>query len=113
MNIMIISNSPEEMQDKLGRLNAKHPPNQNYVFKVRLTDWSAATPFFNYDTQTNPNMHLIIIADRIDRLWQGARRLLDIIIETDNGDVDEWLATLLSGDFPKQRVNPDSLDDPR
>lgn len=107
MNIMIISSSPDKMGDKLGRLHAKHPPNQNYLMTVILTDWSAATTFINYDTQTNPNVHLIIIADRIDRLWQGARQLLDIIIETDNEDVDEWLATMLSGDFPKQRVNND------
>ena len=111
MNIMIICNSPDDMAHKLGRVYVKHPPNQNYgLGPVILTTWSAATPFTLFDTESNPNMHLLIVADSLERLWQGARKLLDIVIETSNEDADEWLATLLSGDFPKQAGTHDSSE---
>jgi hypothetical protein len=99
---MIISDNPQETANKLGRLYEKPPPNQFYgIGPVILDTWSSASPFTSFDTDANPNMHLVIIADNLEKLWQGTRRLLDIVIETKNTDVDEWLAMQLSGDYSK------------
>ncbi len=55
---------------------------------------------FDHDTQQNPQEHLVIVADDIEHLWQGARLLVDIVLQTRNGDAEQWLLTVLRGQIP-------------
>jgi hypothetical protein len=61
---------------------------------------SALTPLFDLNLQRDPKRHVVIIADDITHLWQGMRQLLDVVLETSNPEVEEWLVNLLRGNTP-------------
>jgi len=98
MNIMIITERPHDVLTSLSRLQwEKHPGNQRFVsvgFEGEAE--SALTEFFDLDAQRDPNKHFLVVVDNIRHLWQGMRQLLDMVIETRNGEVEEWLINLLS-----------------
>jgi hypothetical protein len=102
MNVMIITERPDEVQNSLNHLMYdKHPNGEHFVvigFEGKAE--SALTECFDLDLQGDTKRHLLVVADNIGHLWQGMRQLLDIVIETRNAEAEEWLTKLLRGNFP-------------
>ena len=100
MNIMIISNDPNETSKQLSVLHDIQPHNQNYLPPIVLETESAVPQIFDLDLRSNANLHALIIADSFDKLWQGAREeLLDMVIIVKNTEAGKWLANLMSGNL--------------
>jgi len=101
MNIMIITERPDDVLTKVSRLQYEKNPNGQRFISVGFEGKaeSALTPFFDLDYYQDLNKHLLVVADDIRHLWQGMRELLDMVIETRNEEVEKWLVILLSGSF--------------
>ena len=98
MNIMIITERPDNVLASVSRLMWESPGGQRFAcIGFEGAAESALTELFDLDFQQDPNQHAIVVADDIGHLWQGMRQLLDIVIETRNKEVEEWLFQLLKG----------------
>ena len=96
MNIMIITERPDEVSSKLGYLMSDKVHGKIFIilgFEGKAeASWQE---FFSLDYQGD---NLILVADNIQHLWQGMRHLLDVVIETKNIEAEGWLVRLLGVD---------------
>jgi hypothetical protein len=84
MNIMIITERPDDVLTQVSRLQYEKNPNGQRFISVGFEGKaeSALIPLFDLDRQQDMNQHVLVVADDINHLWQGMRQLLDIVIET-------------------------------
>ena len=98
MNIMIVTDRPDDVKTKLTHLQyMKHPPKQ-FLFSIGFENEkveSALTPIWDLEGYRNPYTHVFIVAKDIDQIWQGSRKLLDMVIQTTNDMADDWFLMLI------------------
>jgi len=100
MNIMIITERPDDVLTQVSRFYEKNYEGQSFISVGFEEDAeSALTEFFDLDCHQDPNHHLIIVSNDIRHLWQGMRELLDMVIETRNREAEEWFVSLLNRSF--------------
>ena len=100
MNIMILTERTDDVLSKMSNFYKMNYTGQSIISVGFEGDTeSALTEFFDLDCHRNPNHHLVIVADDIRRLWQGMRELLDVVIEMQTEEVEDWFIGLLDSTF--------------
>jgi hypothetical protein len=97
---MVITERPEDVQGKMVRLYKERLDGQVFIPVGFESDAeSALSVIFDLDYHRDPKKHVVIIADDISHLWQGARELLDIVVETKSEESEDWFVNLLCGSY--------------